>query len=154
MSIRIRPPKGYTFEIEEDDYYCEGGYNYIVYLKKNGYTWGRVSLLPRELNYNYRTGLSSYAEGVFDTHSWLHESLRGKGLGALIYAKAIHFCHTKGFKVRSSGGSSRDAQRVWKSKTLRKFFIVKRGPKRGRKKQNKNSLYYDDNTTWYAYPKV
>lgn len=42
-----------------------------------------------------------------------------------MYAKAIQFALQNGWKVRSSECPSDDAKRVWKGKTLRKYFSIK-----------------------------
>lgn len=60
----------------------------------------------------------------FETHSWLAEKFHGKGLGTLLYAKAIQWCLDNGYKVRSSGTTLEAAQRVWRGKGLRKYFTI------------------------------
>jgi GNAT superfamily N-acetyltransferase len=81
-------------------------------------------------------------EGYFETHSSLNNEFHGKGLGALLYARAIQYALDIGWGVRSSGQSSELAQRVWRGKTIRKYFSIKL--------QKGEDSYYDK---WYAYAK-
>lgn len=87
-------------------------------------------------------------DNEFETHSDLSSSYRNKGLGALMYARAIAWCLERGYKVRSSGASSSDARRVWKGKTLRKLFVIKT-----EKYENHYGDSYGDDgeyDTWHA----
>ncbi len=81
------------------------GHNYI----------GDVDLVPSEYNKN-----------EYLTHSYLNADYRNKRLGTLMYAKAIQWCLKRNKRVRSSGESSEDAQRLWKSKSLRKYFYIRK----------------------------
>ncbi len=80
------------------------------------------------------------------THSWLSSNYRNKGLGVLMYARAIQYALENKKRIRSSGESSGDAQRVWKSKTLRKFFRIRRY-------DDSNYPKVDTYATWRAYQK-
>jgi len=88
-------------------------------------------------------------DGTWETHSDLDFRYRNRGFGARLYARAIQYCLVNGYRVRSSGGSSEDAQRVWRGKTIRKYFRIKTkhflfsG-------QKKHDPEYD---TFYAYRK-
>ena len=83
-------------------------------------------------------------DNTYETHSYLDEQFRGKGFGTLLYAKAIQWCHRNGYKIRSSGNTSKEAKRVWKSKTIRSYFRIRKLKKR---------LWGVPHTVWYAYPK-
>jgi len=61
----------------------------------------------------------------YRTHSRLDKTYRGKGLGVLMYAAAIQYALDRGHKVRSSGYTSANAQRVWRSKRLRQYFKIR-----------------------------
>lgn len=123
---KIRAPKGFSFRV-----------------KKVNQRYTSVSLhttMPnREIGH---VSLIKVREGYYETHSDLNEDFHGKGLGALMYARAIQHALEKGWGVRSSGSSSSDAQRVWRGKTIRKYFAIKL--KKG------EDQYYDK---WYAYAK-
>jgi len=62
---------------------------------------------------------------TYETHSNLSTSYRNKGLGAIMYAKAIAWCLERGYKVKSSGASSTQAQRVWRGKKLKRLFNIR-----------------------------
>jgi GNAT superfamily N-acetyltransferase len=83
-------------------------------------------------------------DDTYETHSYLDEQLRGKGLGAMLYAKAIQWCHRNGYKIRSSGCTSKEAKRVWKGDSIRNYFRIRKLKKR---------LWGVPRTVWYAYPK-
>ena len=84
-----------------------------------------------------------YLTGSYVTHSRLDSLYHRRGLGTIMYARAIQWALDNGHVVRSSGNSSDMAQRVWKSKGLRNFFSI-------RKRKHKECSRYD---TWYAYSK-
>lgn len=123
---RIRAPKGFYFNI------VESTYNVYVELRllKNRRKIGRVNLVKDDSK-------------SYETHSSLDAAYHGRGLGALMYARAIQWCLTNGYRVKSSGASSESAQRVWRGKTLRKHFRI-------RTKRNIPDPSYDK---WYASPK-
>lgn len=128
LSTRIKAPKGFEFKVivptDLDD-------NVLVELrlKKGGKRVGAVELEK------------SYRGKFYSTHSNLNIEFRNQKLGALMYAKAIAWCLQNGFKPRSSGYSSDAAERVWQSKTLRKYFKIR---------CYKNTSMY---RTWFAYSK-
>lgn len=134
---KVRAPNGYEFRIKENKVYSrfqDSGYKFIqvnLFSKRRGKTIGHVNLVRYSKN------------EAFNTHSNLEERYRGKGYGSLMYAKAIQWCLEHDYKVSSSGASSQDAQRVWKGKTLRKFFKIK----------VKRYQTYPDYDKWYAYAK-
>lgn len=78
---------------------------------------------------------------TFVTHSELDSFYRNKGLGTLIYAKAIAWAINHGYKVRSSGDSSDMAKRVWNGRGLRKYFKIT--------KHTDNTFSFT-RETWYA----
>lgn len=61
------------------------------------------------------------------THSRIQKSLRNKGFGIYLYALAADYCAANKINLRSSGGPSDMATRVWNSKRLRKYYTVKKG---------------------------
>lgn len=134
--IIIRAPKGFnvryhvnTYNKEIESVYCE-----LYDVNKNsGRDVGRVVL---------ERGIGK----VFETHSSLANDYHGKGLGTLLYAKAIAWTLNHGFKVKSSGDSSDMAKRVWESKGLRKHFNIRKI-----KKTYSYSTYTSE--TWYANKK-
>jgi GNAT superfamily N-acetyltransferase len=124
--VRIRAPKGFYFNIRETEY------NVYVELRllSNKRKVGRVNLVKDN-------GKS------YETHSSLDARYHGLGYGAKLYARAIQWCHTNGYTVKSSGCSSEMAQRVWRGKTLRKHFRI-------RTERDEVNRDYDK---WYARPK-
>lgn len=135
--MRIRLPKGYSFKVVQYNDYWDGNKISIRLLYGKNHTLvGYVDLVPE-----YNTGRS------LETHSYLAPKHRNKKLGVLMYAKAIQWCHTHKKPVKSSGSSSEDAQRVWKSKTLRKFFTIRKSYNDDWARRNKS----DDDATWRAY---
>jgi GNAT superfamily N-acetyltransferase len=125
----LRAPKGFRFKIVEQ-------YGSVkVQLFKNRKKVGHINM--------YKAYPYGKAEKL-ETHSWLHEDLRGKGIGTLLYSRAIEWALKNGYKVKSSGGSSEMAQRVWNSKGIRQHFRIRRIDR-------KNKGYFSD--LWYAYAK-
>ena len=80
---------------------------------------GSVELVRR----NYSSGENS-PNNVFETHSSLDKEYHNKGLGALMYARAIQWCLANGYGVRSSCAPSAMAFNVWEGQTLRKHFRI------------------------------
>jgi GNAT superfamily N-acetyltransferase len=62
---------------------------------------------------------------IVSTHSDLNYDLRGRGIGTKLYVRAIQWGLAHGYKVRSSGGSSEDAERVWAGKGIREYFYLR-----------------------------
>lgn len=105
---KVIAPKGFSFKVIRHD-----SYRIMVYLLKGPHNEvGHITL-------------SQEYPGCYATHSTLLPRYRGKGLGALMYAKAIQWGLEHGYRVRSSGSSSQDAQRVWRGKSLRKWFDIR-----------------------------
>ncbi len=132
-TVKVKAPKGFIFRVREFRYAKEKNPHSVYVELRDSKTkrfCGRVSLVRR-----------SYT-GSYETHSTLNEELRGKGIGTLMYARAIQWCHERGHTVRSSGASSDMARRVWQSKGLRKLFSLR--------KRKGDAAAYD---TWYAYRK-
>lgn len=61
-----------------------------------------------------------------ETHSDLSSEFHNKGLGTLLYAKAIQWALKNGYKVMSSGTTSWMAKRVWEGKGIRKYYNIRR----------------------------
>jgi len=78
----------------------------------------------------------------FETHSNLHHEFRNKKLGALMYSKAIEWALKNKYKVRSSGGSSEDALRVWMGKTIRTHFDIRVKHEKGFKHDPSFDTFY------------
>lgn len=125
MATKVKAPRGFSFKIRKM------GSSIFVALHKNGVkeVIGRVTL-------------AKVAPKVYETHSWLHLDYRNKGFGTLIYARAIQWGFDNDSRVRSSGRSSGDAQRVWNGKGIRKYCSL-------RKRIVK--VYGEERPKWYAY---
>ena len=129
-SLQIKTPKGFTVRVSEND-------THHVMIKL--YHSGKAN---RVRGFIGRVTLYKRSAGVYETHYYLDDNYHGKGLGALLYARAIKWGLENGHLIRSSGASSDKARRVWESKTLRKFFSIK-----------KRNGSVRDLDVWYAYPK-
>lgn len=105
---KVIAPKGYFFRIVKD---CYSGWSVQLHKRNKGEV-GHVNLV-REYS------------GCYSTHSYLEAGYRNKGFGARMYAKAIQFGIERGWRVRSSGGSSEEAQRVWRGSTIKRWFDIK-----------------------------
>lgn len=68
---------------------------------------------------------------IFKTHASLKWDYHNRGLGTLLYAKAIAWGFNHGLKVQSSSDSSEMAKRVWEGKGLRKYFNIQKITDRG-----------------------
>ncbi len=140
MIAKIKAPKEYKFKITKWRYGDKKqSFDVFVKLYHEGFEVGNVELIQEE-------------NGKFETHSFLEYGYRGQKLGVTLYARAIQWCLEHGYPVSSSGQSSEMAQRVWKSKSLRKYFrITKEIPHR-----NRGLTYYgskDNYAMWRAYAK-
>lgn len=124
---KVRAPKGYTFRIKK---------------MSNHYTQVALFLSSTIDKKIGQVNLIKVRPGYYETHSYLEEDYHNKGLGALLYARAIQHALQNGWRVRSSGNSSSEAQRVWKGKTIRKYFSIKLKKAKDR-----------DYDKWYAYAK-
>jgi GNAT superfamily N-acetyltransferase len=131
--INVRAPNGFRVKYRFEQYrgeihnvYCE-----LFDMSNNHYAIGQVELVR-------------YRKGTFATHSNLDTKYWNQGLGRLIYSKAIAWALNHGYKVRSSGGSSDMAKRVWSGKGLRQLFDIQKKVKR---------YTYSSTETWYAYRK-
>lgn len=127
---KIRAPRGFNFQIKK----LYGSIYVNLHRSSDNMFLGRVNLCNRN-------GL------WYETHSSLLEEYHNKGLGALMYARAIQWCLENGFKVRSSGSSSEKAQRVWRGKSIRDYFNIRT------KKVKYNGKHDPDCDTFFAYPK-
>lgn len=127
----LRAPKGFHFKIFK--YY--NSIKIQLLDAKTGYEVGNVGLY-KAYPYRYKQSL--------ETHSHLRVDLRGKGLGTLMYSKAIEWALKNGYRVKSSGSSSEMAERVWNGKGIRKHFNIRRIDR-------KSKGYFSD--LWYAYAK-
>jgi GNAT superfamily N-acetyltransferase len=107
---KVIAPKGYYFRVVKP--YVHGGFSIRLFKKNNSGEIGHVNLQRKD-------------NGDYGTHSYLFPQYRNQGLGALMYAKAIQWGREHGLRVRSSGGSSDDAQRVWRGSSLQRWFDVK-----------------------------
>lgn|ERR1035437_4849118 len=152
MSIKIQAPKGFTFNI----YQCHDDYDNTVNVQLiTKVKVGKV-YIPKEIGYVHLEkdyDHDSRGKEFYRTHSFLAKDYRGKKLGVILYAKAIQWCLENKFRVSSSGSSSDDARRVWKSKTLRKYFKIRRRANWRPYYSINRSRHGDKFDTWYAYEK-
>lgn len=127
---KVKVPRGFKFKI--DDKRFDNIVIQLFDLKRKNRNIGHVAL---------RKNINNF----YETHSYLDEKYRNKGLGTLLYARAIQWCLENGYKIRSSGYASADAQRVWTSNSIRKHFNV-------RKLKSKYTAERAGDT-WFAYCK-
>lgn len=113
-SVKIRAPHGYFFSVAKDRY--EGKLESVTI---------ELRLSKHRDQIVGTVALCHYDDIWYETHSDLNPEHHGKGLGTLLYAKAIQWGTKHGLKVRSSGCSSSMALRVWRGKTLRKYCKVR-----------------------------
>ena len=144
---KIKLPKRYCFSIVHSVVDYEN-YTYIYLndksLTKTGMidsTWsayggtriGRVTLAPSSFRKDKKF--------FYRTHSTLDSKYHGKGLGTMMYAKAIQWALSEGHRVSSSGDSSMLAKRMWTGKSIRKYCkVVAR-------------VRADGRPIWYCYSK-
>lgn len=132
---KFRAPKGFFFKIHKG-WYEKRLENVMICLfetatKRN---IGHVNLVK--------------CDRFMETHSYLEDKYHNRGLGVLMYERAIQWALENDFKVRSSGGSSDKAQRVWRGKTIRKNFRIRTY------KSNYEPYKNDPNCdTFFAYPR-
>lgn len=113
----IRCPAGFYFKIENDS----AGYQVLLFDKSNRKCRGKK---PEDIGYIF---LERIYENQYQTHSGLDDKYHGKGLGALLYAKAISFALKNNFKVMSYAYPSIEAENVWTySRLLRNNFNIRR----------------------------
>lgn len=133
LSVKVKAPPKHFFR-------CTVGKYGDVYIK----------LYKRFKNSDRKIGqvrLVDQGGKKFATHSNLDYRYHNKGLGTLMYAKAIEWCLARGYKCQSSGYSSEDAKRVWTGKSIRKYFRITQ-------KQTESGVWANpDYQTWFAYEK-
>lgn len=61
-----------------------------------------------------------------ETHSFTSERFRGAGFGVYLYSLGAEYAFERNLPIRSSIRRSVDAQRLWKSSTLRKLYDIRR----------------------------
>lgn len=64
--------------------------------------------------------------GHWETHTFLDEELRGKGLGIELFSRAFKQSLEKHRRVMSSTYTSDAAIRLWESKTLNKLYEIEK----------------------------
>jgi hypothetical protein len=138
VAKRIRLPKGYHFQISDN---IKTGGNVYIDLMRKTMVYNKV----RNIRIGYVTLSPIESENLCKTHSTLNYEYHDRGLGVLMYARAIQWALAHGYKVWSSGQSSTNAKRVWKSKRLRQYFSV-------RKIKPDKKMYVQDDT-WACYVK-
>ncbi len=147
MITKIKAPKGFQFKIVPDVYSTS-----VQLFDKNKKV---PDANGKMVTYQYAIGTVSlykdtYSDNFWRTHASLNSEYHNKGLGTLLYARAIQWALEHGYRVSSSGRSSEMARRMWKSKSIRKFFRIKQGKSQAGKK---NPEYGDRYDRWYAYEK-
>lgn len=136
MTTKVKTPKGFKFKIRKP--YPNDKRVFVELFKKgNAVSIGRVNLAY--------VGKDKYGKDVYETHSYLDPAYHQKGFGTLIYARAIQWGVEHGCKVRSSTGTSQQAQRVWNGKGIREYFSIK--------KATWKNQYGSPVQKWYAYNK-
>lgn len=61
----------------------------------------------------------------WETHSYVQTSFRSRGVGAFLYSLAFELGKSHNLSIRSTKRPTKEARRVWESKTLRnRYFIV------------------------------
>lgn len=111
MKSTVRAPRGFKWDIQVfSDDVAE-----IKLVNPNGSYVGSVRLVPEE----------DKKSKIVQTHSELNFNLRGRGYGTKLYVRAIQWGLAHGYKVRSSGGSSDQAERVWEGKGIREYFHLR-----------------------------
>lgn len=126
----IKCPKGYHFVVTAPRPTRSIAYN------SNSLPTSEVRSIWIEL-YNSKTKekigyvdlvLTKY--NFWETHSTLDDEEQGKGLGVLMYAKAIDVGLKNELVVKSSTAPSDDAKRTWKSRRLNALYEIKQQNKR------------------------
>jgi GNAT superfamily N-acetyltransferase len=153
LTSRIKLPKDYSFSFSSNvGNFCNCSYekielkkckckhDYFFYIKYRGNQVGSIHL-------EYQNGGidSDISVRRWITHSNIQYDHRNKGLGVLLYSRAIEFAHKNKIKLGSYPWSSNDAKRVWESKRLRKRFIIR--------KYCIRDNYNNDGEVYYAYKK-
>lgn len=113
--VKVLNQCGITFELHDKEFKKLPGRKYWGKTYKSYQVIGSIDL--------QRPGKD---KNRYVTHSILDYKYHNRGLGLLMYMFAINYALKKGWKVSSSGNTSEAAQRLWKSKRLRKYFTIKR----------------------------
>jgi GNAT superfamily N-acetyltransferase len=109
---KVIAPKGYSLRVIKGTY---SGWSVKLFKKRSGKKSEEVG----------HVNLAPLYSGCYATHSYLQPQYRNKGLGAVMYAKAIQWGLERGYRIRSSGSSSEDAQKVWRGSFLKRYFDIK-----------------------------
>ena len=90
----------------------------------------KVYLLDRHDKIGYvllrYVGKSKTGKRIYETHSSLMQRFRKAGIGTWMYARAIYEMKKRGHLVCSSISPSVNAKRMWKSKTMKFYFTIKK----------------------------
>lgn len=133
LSVKVKAPPKHYFK-------CSVGTYGDVFIK----LYKRFKNSDRKISH---IRLVSMGDKKFATHSNLDYRYHNKGLGALMYSKAIEWCLKRGYQCQSSGYSSEDAKRVWTGRTIRKYFTIKQ-------KQTETGVWANpEYQIWFAYEK-
>jgi GNAT superfamily N-acetyltransferase len=102
--------------------------SYYVYLFDENYTdqYNKVPTRMQVGSINLCFTKKINGRLKYETHSQLNPPYQNKGLGLLIYQRAIEFCLMNGYRISSSCSPSLMAQRLWKSRKLRSNFKVRK----------------------------
>jgi GNAT superfamily N-acetyltransferase len=147
MITKIKAPKGFQFKITPGP-----AYTTVQLFDKNKKV---PDATGKMVPYAYAVGnvnlhKDTFSDNFWRTHASLNAEYHNKGLGTLLYARAIQWCLEHGYRVSSSGRSSEMARRMWKSKSIRKFFRIKQAKTKLGKQYPTYGDIYD---RWYAYEK-
>lgn len=108
---KVRAPKGFRLTVA-----------------KNCYDYWQVNLFKVDKSQRTLIGTIELQRDygrTFSTHSNLEPEFHGRGLGTIMYAKAIEWCLLRGYRCKSYGWPSAEAKRVWRGQGLRKYFDIK-----------------------------
>lgn len=130
----IEAPQGYSFEVLPLTGRCLARIN-LLYLDEvkqrpgsgEAGSYGQVGrIILERSDWNDSLTFEEVSKlRQLQTHSYLGEKHRGKGLGALMYAYAINYALERGYSIRCSYNRSDCARNVWAGKTIRQFFRIK-----------------------------
>ncbi len=118
-TMKFRAPKGFHVRIRD---------KVIDSITHEGVSYREC--IAHHVELNFHDEVVGYVDviktisGYWETHSYIDDEHRGRGLGTLIYAKAIDGILKRGHEVRSSYKPSMDARNVWLSRKLNGLYDI------------------------------